>query len=616
MQRFLSAPMRRLLAVGLAIATASAAACRDHPTGEVDGPPLITSITPTSGEIGSANLTITVNGRGFKPLSLVRLDGVALPTMFVSDRQLTALLPAGILVQAHVAQLLVEAPEPDLRRSQPVNFTVAYPAPSLTGLSLDTASVGEANLVVIASGSGFSTSSKVRWSGVELPTTYSSPTQLSFVLSAGQLAAEGTFQVTVVTPQPGGGTSAARPFVVRKAVPQITLLPSAGATAGRPGYTLTIHGAGFIQGSSVEWNGTPRGATYLTGSRLEVAVSSADLAAPGTVTLRVLTPGVATPSNAVTLTIRALPAATTTVTRLPLTGVRDVAWDAVSGRLYVSVAGAGGALGNTITRVNPQTEAVDGSIFVGSEPSRLALSDDGHYLYVGLNGANGVRRVDLGSFTAGLQWSLGAGEVAGDLAVMPGTPGTVAVSRQVPGLSPPLQGVTIYDDGVARPQSSPGHTGGNRIEFLQRKTALYGFNNAHTGFEFFTIGIDPTGARHLTQTGSLIGGFYTDIIGAAGRIYGTDGSVVDPERLVRLGTFGGGSLVAVDPPTGRIFAARDGALLVMDMNTFQLLATLPWPTGLDFPFGANPRMVRFGSDGLAFVATNELVLMHSPMFAP
>lgn len=604
-------------ALGL-LALAASAACSGDSTGGADdgGPsvPTITSVTPSSAEIGSPTMTITINGDGFGALNLVKLDGQNLPTFIVNAKQITAELPAGILVNAHFGQLTVV--RADGTSSQPFPFTVTNPAPVLTGLSLDTASVGEANLSVIAAGTGFMPSSKVRWGGIEVETTYVGPTQLSFVLSAGQLAAAGTFQVTVTTPAPGGGTSAARSFTVATTVPHITELASGGATAGRPGYTLTLHGSGFIQGSTVQWDGVARTASYLTGSRLEVQVTSADLAAPGTAQLRVVSPGVATPSNAVTLSVHALPAATSTVTRVPLPGARDVVWDSATGRLYVSVGAAGGALGNTITRIDPASGTPDGSIFVGSEPTRVVRSSDGQYLYVGLNGASAVRRVELAGFTAGLQWSLDGGQVAGDLAVMPGAPGTVAVSRQRPGMSPPLEGVTLYDNGVARSVSSLGHTGGNRIEFLGRQNVLYGYNNAHSGFEFFTISIDPSGARHLAIRGGLLSGFFTDIIGANGRIYGTDGSVVDPERLVRLGSFGGGSPVGVDPATGRIFAVRDGGLQVVDMNTFQLLATLPWPTSVALPQGGPQKLVRFGSDGMAVVGTNELILIRSPMFAP
>jgi hypothetical protein len=614
-----AAARRWRLRASFAVALGVLAACSDS-TGNQDtaGPPEITGLSPASAAIGGGDQPITVNGKHFTASSVVSFDGLVLPTTFVSGKQLTVTYPGVYADQPRVLQVrVITQAEPNAGTSAPVSFSTTYPSPALTALSTDTASAGRADVVVAATGTGFTAASKVRWNGVEVPTTYGSATQLVFVLGPTQLAAAGTSTVTVFNPAPGGGASAGRSFTVSKPVPVITVLPSAGATAGRPGFTLTLHGVGFMQGSSVEWNGAPRAASYLSGSRLEVPVSSADVAAPGTVTLRVVNPGVATPSNATTLTIRTLPAATTTVTRVSIPGVRDLAWDAPTNRLYVSVRSSGGALGNTVTRVDPVSGALDGSIFVGSEPGHLARSDDGQYLYVGLDGASGVRRVHLPTFTAGLQWSLDPGQVAGDLAVMPGAPGTVAVSRQRPGYSPPLDGVTVYDNGVARPTSSPGHTGGNRIEFLDRPDALYGFNNAHTGFEFFTIGIDAAGARHLTTNGGLVAGFYTDIVGAAGRIYGTDGSVVDPERRVKLGSFGGGSPVAVDPATGRIFAPRDGGLQVYDANTFQLLATLPWPAGVSFNlYDGTAKMLRVGTDGLAFVDEDELIIIRGPMIGP
>lgn len=610
---------RRWLARGAMLSLAlMAAACKDSTGGDDSGPLAITSLNPSSGVVNGGELQVTVNGRRFTNGSVVLLNGFSLATTFVDAKQLQVTVPAAAFQQPGVLQLSVMNPGATGETSAIVNFAVQYAAPTLTGLSVDTASAGRADVLVTATGTGFTAATKVRWNGVDLATTYRSATEVAFVLGTAQLATDGTATVTVANPTPGGGVSAGRTFTITKPVPVITVLPSAGATAGRPGFTLTIHGTGFMQGASVEWNGAPRAATFVSGSRLEVGVSSADVAAPGTITLRVVNPGGAAPSNAATLTVRALPAAgATTADRIPILGVRDVAWDPGTARLYVTVRGFNPELGNTITRVNPATGALDGSVFVGSDPNRITRSNDGQFLYVGLDGASAVRQVHIPSFTAGLQWSLEAGQVAGDLAVMPGVPGTVAVSRQRPGISPPLEGVTIYDNGVARPVSSSGHTGGNRIEFLERPDVLYGYNNAHTGFEFFNIGIDAAGARHVTTNGGLIGGFITDIVGAAGRIYGTDGSVVDPERRIKLGSFGGGSPIAVDPAAGRLYAMRAGGIAVIDLNTFQLLAAVPWPDGISLDyFGAGQRMYRVGTDALAFVDGTALFILRNPVFGP
>jgi hypothetical protein len=208
--------------------------------------------------------------------------------------------------------------------------------------------------------------------------------------------------------------------------------------------------------------------------------------------------------------------------------------------------------------------------------------------------------------------------VAGEIKVVPGQPHTVAVSRQSPGTSPPLAGVTIYDDGLPRSQSSPGHTGGNRIEFLDKPDTLYGYNNAHTGFEFFTISIDAAGARHAFTTGGLISGFYTQITGGAGRIYGTDGSIVDAERRVKVGSFPTStSSMTVDPVLGRAFMLQDNGIAVYDLNNYQLLGTVP-VTGvaLDHPAVAYPHVVRWGNDGVAFLDSDEVFLVRSPLFGP
>ena len=102
----------------------------------------------------------------------------------------------------------------------------------------------------------------------------------------------------------------------------------------------------------------------------------------------------------------------------------NVIYDPYDGMLYASVPGSAGANGNSIVPINPVTGAIGASVFVGSEPNRMAISDDGHYLYVGLDGAGAVRRFNLLTQQADIQFSLGLSQacgqdIAGDLRVMP-----------------------------------------------------------------------------------------------------------------------------------------------------------------------------------------------------
>ena len=89
---------------------------------------------------------------------------------------------------------------------------------------------------------------------------------------------------------------------------------------------------------------------------------------------------------------------------------KDVVFDSSTGRLYASVPSRGGATGNSIATINPVTAQVEGTVFVGSEPGKLALSDDGHTLYASLDGSGAVRRYDNTTQTAGAQFAVGDGE--------------------------------------------------------------------------------------------------------------------------------------------------------------------------------------------------------------
>lgn len=604
----LAAPLLLLVAALLA-------GCSDSSGSDDDGLPVISAVTPSTIPVGSPAVTITVEGRRFSATSVVAIDDFAVPTTFVSETRLTAVVNELVFEEPSVREVRVYTPGPgEGLLSAPRQLTVSHVAPTLAALSFDTASAGRSDVVVTATGTGFSRHTVARWNGAALSTSVRGATELSFVLGSEQLAAPGTFQVTLANP--GAAASAARAFTVSRGAPVISLLPSAGATAGGPGFTLAIHGSGFVQGTTVEWNGVSRGATYVSASRLEVPVSALDVASPGTATLRVRNPDLATPSNAAAFTVRALPStAVTSVQRVAIPGARDLAWDAATGRVYVSVRFDGGALAHRVAAIDPATGQVTGSVVVGNEPGAMARSADGQFLYVGIDGANAVRRVNLANFTTGPQFAVGAGHVAADLAVLPGQPGTVVVSTRKTGVSSPDFGVKVYDNGVARPNASASWAGDAQIEALESPSVVYGYQNTNTGFTFYAFGVSGSGVQLTAQASGLFSGFYQDIVGAAGRLYGTDGSVVDPERRVRLGSFGGGAdLVAPDPATGRIFVIRNWELHIYDMNTLQPLGTVALPQGLTFDGFRRHRMVRVGTDGLAFLDTDELVVLRSPVF--
>src|SRR5689334_17207270 len=68
----------------------------------------------------------------------------------------------------------------------------------------------------------------------------------------------------------------------------------------------------------------------------------------------------------------------------------DLAYDPVTGRIYASVPSSAGTRGNSITAIDPETGQVGASVFIGSEPGKIAVGDLGGILWVSLDGAAAV----------------------------------------------------------------------------------------------------------------------------------------------------------------------------------------------------------------------------------
>jgi hypothetical protein len=169
---------------------------------------------------------------------------------------------------------------------------VKPPVPVASSLSPVTAVKGSPAITLTANGGGFVTSSVVRWNGSARTTTVVSATQLRAALTAADLASVRSVLVTVFTPAPGGGTSAALSFTVTAAplVPVANSLSPTSVTAGSAGLTLTVNGSDFVASSEVRWNGSARPTTFVSASQLRATLSATDLVTVGSVPVSVFTP--------------------------------------------------------------------------------------------------------------------------------------------------------------------------------------------------------------------------------------------------------------------------------------------------------------------------------------
>lgn len=482
--------------------------------------------------------------------------------------------------------------------------------PSLTTLSPSSAEAGGPAFTLVLTGRDFAADAVVRWGGASRTTAFVSETELRAQISAPDIAFEGPVNVSVQNPGSDGGTSNAMSFTVVHPVaqptPTLATLEPGLVGAGGAGFVLTARGAGFVSTSVVRWNGADRPTTFVDPGTVTATIAASDVVNPDTVSITVFTPlpggGESSP-----LPFVVLPAGLTSLRTVSLPA-NDLLFEPTTGRLFASVGGSGGARANSLTQVDPATGAIGSSVGVGSEPTRMARSDDGQYLYVALRGAAAVRRYIVSSGTAELQFALGNDSFFGpmyadDIAVLPGLPHTVAISLMYPGVSPRHAGVRIYDDGVARATATPGHTGSNEIEAASA-TTLYGANTETTEFGIRTMLVSPTGVT-ITQTfGNLASGFGGAYVLAGGLLYTPGGTVVDPEAGQLVGTFlGGRGPLAVDLPNDRVFFLQTYGIAVYSASTFGYLGSIAVTT-VD-----GNHLVRWGTNGLAFVAGGTVYLL-------
>lgn len=559
--------------------------------------PGITSLQPAAFGVGDPDTTLQVEGHGFRSGSQVRWNGDALATEFVSSEQLSAEVAAARLDHSAEVTITVFNPPPGSGESGPFALAVAppNPVPVLAALEPDHVTIvpDPSDMPLTLTGSGFLPASRILWDVSELPAVYVNDSTLVTWLLPGHLRAAGTFPVAVWNPPPGGGASGTLDFTIRNPLPAVTRVSPGAYVSSQAGAELHVEGEGFVAASSVRWNGQDRPTTLEWSGRLRATLLTTDLAAAGTAQVSVFNP----PPGGGTSAALVIP-----IYLGIALAANDIVYDAATDRIYASVGSQGGEQANTITAIDPHSGNIVSAVYVGSEPTKLARSDDGQYIYVALEGSAKVRRYRIADATPDLEFALGtsgAGPMyAEDIAVLPGFPGTIVVSTKNVSQSPRHEGVFMYDDGVRRAEGTQGHTGSNRIEATEDPGILFGYNNESTEYGLRRLSVDASGIHEDEVHERVISGwsdiFYTGYTG--GMILSTHGTAVDAQTLSLRGQMNiPWSGVAVGVVEDRAFFLTEEAIEVFDLDTFTPLGSIPTVGGP----GSHGYLVQVDEDALA-----------------
>ena len=278
----------------------SLTAVNPTPGGGVSAPATFTAVNPapTAGAVNPSsvdggsitNTLLTVSGSNFVPSSVVRIDGTARATTYVSSTTLNAALTPADQASARTLPVVVVTPAPGGGTSAAVSVTInVNPQPVLSSVSPSSIVAGSP-VVLHVLGSGFISTSAILWNGSPLTTQVVSATELTATIGAGQSATAGTATITVKNPPPVGGQSGPFSLPINSAVPTLASVSPAVVFHSSTSTTFTLTGTGFQPTSTVIWNGKAYATTFVSSTQLSITVQQADVPATSTVAILVSTP--------------------------------------------------------------------------------------------------------------------------------------------------------------------------------------------------------------------------------------------------------------------------------------------------------------------------------------
>ncbi|MGI9584767.1 MAG: hypothetical protein ACR2N7_04180 [Acidimicrobiia bacterium] len=312
-----------------------------------------------------------------------------------------------------------------------------------------------------------------------------------------------------------------------------------------------------------------------------------------------------------------------------------LAYDSHTDRIYASVPASSALYPNSIAVIDPDSASIEATYAVGSDPGLMAISDDGEWLYVFLNGRAEMLRWHIPTRTPDIAFPVGEGPslegepgtpyVATDVAVVPGQPKSVAVASKPSGSTGPVL-LAIYSDGtplpdVVEPASS------SVIEFGANASRLYAFDRS-TRAALQRFNVSGTGVTLLDETEDLLqpGRSPVDIEHDAGLLYATSGEVIDGEALKEVGSFFSVDLrlyrgvILVEPSSADnvTYFIRDSETvgLSVEFLTFDQATTNPLSSyTIAASEGLPSHLIRTGSRELAYRTTaGQVFLFDVPRF--
>ncbi|MEZ0324981.1 MAG: YncE family protein [Fimbriimonas sp.] len=282
----------------------------------------------------------------------------------------------------------------------------------------------------------------------------------------------------------------------------------------------------------------------------------------------------------------------------------DLAYDALHHRLLATSADG------KLYVLDQAKATVTQTVHVGGRLEHLALAKDGTRAFVADNEARRIVVLNLDTLAIESQFKLAEGDpfIATGLATPPNQPNRVVVALGHPDSSVPTFRVTLYDNGVALPESVERQFAApNKLEFSG--TDLIGISTEVSSNPAFLIVIREHGLLLRDTAEYLARDFVTDFAVAGRRIFTSPLTVLEYSPLrteAQLTDSWVRSSVAADfqGDVAVYMIAQEPSgftgLRAYDLETYEKVGEIP----LAFPWNEAFDLVKTGAHSYAFRTTN------------
>jgi hypothetical protein len=253
---------------------------------DVDVPPALTELTPSSSTEGTGVFTLKLTGR-FTPGSQIHFGTLLPATKFVSTSELTAVVNLAAETKGQDYEVSVVAA--DGLSTGPKEFVLNNPVPIMNVVAPSAVTVGAGTIALRVTGKQFVSGSQIKFGTTLLGTSFVSRHVLTANVHVKNFAA-GTYKVRVVSPSPHGGTSAAATFTLNNATPVITGISPSAEPLGAFFDTVNVTGTGFQENSQILIDGVDYSTNYVSSTSMTVQFPFDTFTSAGEYPVVVVTP--------------------------------------------------------------------------------------------------------------------------------------------------------------------------------------------------------------------------------------------------------------------------------------------------------------------------------------